>query len=597
MLRGLRWQVLALVFSLMMFVWAFMSRPAPPDVADTQATEEQPVSVDADITPQVDVSQTPVVTLPADASTPLAVPTLAPATRSLMTFREGVIGEVTRLNPLLRGVNPVEDDITALIYEGLVRTNAYGEPEPALAVDWVIANNQIEYVFRLREDIFWQDGVPFNAEDVAFTMELLRDPDFPGDPSIGEFWRTVETEVLAPHIIRFRLSQPLASFLDALRIGILPKHALEGIDASDLLAHPFNLSPIGTGAYQLEALRAQDGRISMVDLRRSPIYAQRPEGQDGYAVERVRFVIFTDFEQAFASFSAGDIDGLAAPSAQERLPLLNLDGVAIHTKLEPILGALIFNWRRPPEAAEGEPPAFNPFREQRVRQALIMGINREGIIERNMVNLAVFADNPLLPGSWAYNASITMPAYDPTQASTLLETANLGAEEGQPLLSFAILTPNQPLLNNIAQEIVNQWSLLNIDVEIEQVSDEEYRERLQSGAFDVAFVELSFGKSADPDVYSFWHQGQYPDGNNYSAVDDRRISETLERARRDPFGINRVQHYTEFQQEFSERVIAIPLYYPLYTYAVRPEVDGVQFGFIGDRTDRFRNLQEWRINR
>ncbi len=68
--------------------------------------------------------------------------------------------------------------------------------------------------------MLWQDGVPFTAADVIYTMSLLRSPDFPGDPELGAFWRTVETEQLGDNLIRFRLAQPLGNFLDRLQIGI-----------------------------------------------------------------------------------------------------------------------------------------------------------------------------------------------------------------------------------------------------------------------------------------------------------------------------------------------------------------------------------------
>lgn len=586
MLRGFRWQALALLFSVILFVAAFNSRqstPTPDPTPETDPTTQVETLPTATPAPTVETPPTAAAVAQANIITNDTVP----------TYREGLVGDVIRLNPLLRGVNPNADDITSLIFEGLVRTNAYGEPEPALAREWVISNNRLEYVFRLREDVQWQDGTPFTARDVDYTMSILRSPDFPGDPHIGEFWRTVETEVLGDYLVRFRLTQPLGSFLDALRIGILPEHVLRGTQAANLLAHPFNLSPIGTGAYQLEAIRTDNGRIAKIDLRVAPVYRQRPEGQTGYAVERVQFVIFTDFDNALTALNNGDIDGLAAQTNPQRLALTNVPIGEVYTQLEPTLGTLIFNWRRP----EGDDAPLNPFREQRVRTALITALNREAIVERNLTNRAVYADSPLMPGSWAYAGDIDMPVYDAQTAATLFETANLATEEGQPLLTFNILTPDIPELANIAQEIAAQWSQYNLSVTPEPVAPDVYRQRLESGEFDTAIVELSLGRSADPDVYSFWHQGQFPDGYNYGAVDDRRISETLERARRDPSGINRIEYYHQFQQEFSDRAIAIPMYYALYTYTVNKAVDGVQLGFIGEPSDRLRNIQDWTITR
>jgi len=45
-----------------------------------------------------------------------------------------------------------------------------------------------------------------------------------------------------------------------------------------------------------------------------------------------------------------------------------------------------------------------------------------------------------------------------------------------------------------------------------------------------------------------------------------------------------------------ERAIAIPLYYPLFTYAVNSAVEGIQLGFLGSAVDRFQTIGNWSIN-
>ena len=337
MLRGFRWQVLALIFAVILFVAALAARPAPEP---TPSLTPAPTTV-AEAAATSTVEPSPSVTVPTTVPSTPVVNTIM--TDPVSTYREGLVGDVRRLNPLLRGLNQPEDDINALIYEGLVQINEYGEPEPALAADWVIASNRIEYVFTLREDVRWHDGTPFTAQDVDFTMSLLRSPEFPGDPALYEFWRTVETQVLDDYTVRFRLTQPLASFLDALQIGILPQHALEGISAAQLVDHPFNLSPIGTGPYQREAIRTTGGNnVTSVDLRPSPVYAQRGDTPDDYNVERVRFRVYSTLEAAINAFRAGEIDALAAADRTQRQALLGLPDAEVYTKLEPTLGVLDF---------------------------------------------------------------------------------------------------------------------------------------------------------------------------------------------------------------------------------------------------------------
>jgi peptide/nickel transport system substrate-binding protein len=262
-----------------------------------------------------------------------------------------------------------------------------------------------------------------------------------------------------------------------------------------------------------------------------------------------------------------------------------------------------------------------------VRVALAAGLDRNAVIERAMPNAAVTADSPLMPGSWAYESELPWPVYDPARARELLEQAAErinridgddetaavpppsdqvapGAEPTatftpapppENLLTFSILVPDDPSLTSVAQEIAAQWSQLGIAVTVNAVPVDIYQQRLDGGDFDTAIVEYSLGDSADPDVYGFWHQGQYPDGENYGGVDDLRISVLLERARRDSWGINRAEDYAQFQREFAERVIALPLYYPIFTYVTSAHVNGIQLGFLGTPADRFRNIEEWSL--
>src|SRR5690606_28272637 len=111
---------------------------------------------------------TPPASVAPDASPPATPPAAAlpvsqtvsrsgPADDGVPTFREALVGSVQRLNPLFAPLNPVDRDITSLIFEGLTRTNAYGEPEAVLARDWTISSDGLEYIVRLRDDVLWQD--------------------------------------------------------------------------------------------------------------------------------------------------------------------------------------------------------------------------------------------------------------------------------------------------------------------------------------------------------------------------------------------------------------------------------------------------------
>ncbi len=629
MLKGLRWPFLALLLASTLLVVALILRPddagETPQPAETETPRPapQPTPLPPDPTP------TP-------ASLPLAQPLPAEPLAPGNVLVEALVGRMVKLNPLLATYNPVDRDITSLIFEGLTATNQYGEIVPRLAESWTVSPDGLQYFFVLRQDVLWHDGLPFTADDVEFTYRLLGDPLFPGAESLRAFWRTVEVDALAESLVRFRLTQPLASFPDQVRTGIVPAHVLRGTPVAELGRHPFNLqSPIGTGPYQIEALTSSGGQIDGIQLRVAPVFRQRPEGAEGYLLDRIVFRTYDTAEAALAAFSAGEVHSIGGIPPEGLVTAQQTPGLSLYTTIAPRVGVLIYNWER---------GAIRFVRNPRVRLALAHAVDRAGLVARTLDGRAILADSPLLPTSWAYVPGLAWPAYDLAQARAMMETASLifeeetptpeptatpeetppdegeatpegtpaaeesspveeaeseetatpGAEREEPIrLALTILTADDPALVALAEGIGAGWAELGFAVSVEAVSAGTLHARLQEGDFDAALVEFSFEPNADPDPFVFWHQGQYGGGQNYGGMDDRRISETLEDARRDPLGVNRAAHYRRFQALFAERVPALVLYYPLYVYAADARLGGVQLGFMATASDRFRSLQDW----
>jgi peptide/nickel transport system substrate-binding protein len=531
---------------------------------------------------------------------------------------EAVVGQIVKLNPLLATYNPVDRDITSLIFEGLTTTNDYGEIIPDLAESWTVSTDGLQYVFVLRGDILWQDGLPFTAHDVAYTITLISDPLFPGAEPLREFWRTVEVDALSDTLVRFRLTQPLASFPDQLRIGIVPAHVLEGTPVDQLGQHPFNLSPIGTGPYQIETLTASNGQIDGIQLRVAPVYRQRPEGAQGYTLDRVIFRTYPTLDAAFEAFQRGEVNSISAITPDQQAVARQIPGLSLYTTVQPHVGIVIYNW-------QNEHTRF--VRNPRVRLALAQAVNRVDLVTRHLAGRAIPADSPLIAGSWAYVAGLAWPAYDPAGARTQIEASAAafatpapaetpttmpdGAtptpdpaatpteiptatpEPAAPPADLVILVVDDPALVALATDVAAAWNQIGLKAGIETVDAAALLVRLQAGDFDAALVEFSFEPNADPDSFVFWHQGQYQAGQNYGGMDDRRISEALEGARRDPNGLNRMAYYRRFQELFAERAPALVLYYPLYMYAVDARLHGVQLGFMSSPSDRFRSIHDW----
>ncbi|MBN1121667.1 MAG: peptide ABC transporter substrate-binding protein [Anaerolineae bacterium] len=507
-------------------------------------------------------------------------------------YSEAIVGEPLLANPLL-ATSQADHDLVALVFSGLTRLDEFGLPIPDLAEGWRVSSDGLVYTFHLREGVTWHDGEPFTADDVAFTMSVLRDPAFPGPTDLGAFWRSVETYADDEFTVRFVLAQPLAAFPEYAGIGILPAHLLAGVSPADIAADPFNLSPTGTGRMKWTSLE-ESNDVTVVSLEPYEAFYDHPRR---VTLQEMQLRFYESGSQAFRELGA-DALAMGGLTPSQLNAALGSTGLNIYTARQPVYGAVIFNLQ-----ADERLPFFQ---EENVRRALVMGLDRESIVNDNFGRSAAVADSPILSGTWAYNPDLEPVNFDPLKAMQLLDESGWVTEggirtrEGQTI-SFTLLIGDRAADEALGQAIVDQWRALGIDVKIESLSPTELVERLsmttgeEGRDFDAALVEFSQGRLADPDPYPFWHQSQIEEGQNYSGLADRFISEALEIARKDPNGVRRLELYQGFQERFVNQSYAVLLYNPLYHFTASCQVVGIQVMIFIDPSDRYRNLHEWRI--
>ncbi len=96
-----------------------------------------------------------------------------------VTYREGVVGHPSSINPLTASTQ-VDRDLVALLFRGLLRAGPNGTLLPDLARSWAVSPDGLTYTFNMRTDARWEDGQPVTAADVVFTVGLAQDPDYDG---------------------------------------------------------------------------------------------------------------------------------------------------------------------------------------------------------------------------------------------------------------------------------------------------------------------------------------------------------------------------------------------------------------------------------
>jgi peptide/nickel transport system substrate-binding protein len=247
-------------------------------------------------------------------------------------------------------------------------------------------------------------------------------------------------------------------------------------------------------------------------------------------------------------------------------------------------------------------PAVPFFQEVAVRKSLLMGISRQRLVDRVLDGQAIIADGPIFPNVWAYYEGIERVPYDRDSAIDLLRAADytIPAEGGSVRtkedvrLSFTLLHPEGETIAALADLIKRDWERLGVQVILEAVPYEILvREHLDTRLYEAALVDLNFSRSPDPDPYPFWHQTQATGGQNYALWNDRQASEYLEQARIIVDPLERTRLYRNFQVRFVDELPALPLFYPVYSYAVDSQVQGVRIGPLLEPSDRFDTVTKW----
>jgi len=105
--------------------------------------------------------------------------------------------------------------ITYHVVEPLIWQVAPGQFEPGLATEWSINDDATEYTFKLRQDVTFHDGTPFNADAVKFTFDRIVDPETKAQTAFSLIGPYQRTEVLGPYEVKVVFSSPYAPFLDS----------------------------------------------------------------------------------------------------------------------------------------------------------------------------------------------------------------------------------------------------------------------------------------------------------------------------------------------------------------------------------------------
>jgi oligopeptide transport system substrate-binding protein len=409
----------------------------------------------------------------------LAVPLAAalPASAASVLNR-GTGAEPTSLDPH-KGFAGSAVIILYDLFQGLMTPDAAGKATFGQAESFTVSPDGLVYTFKLRPNLQWSDGVALTAEDFVYSMRRALDPKtasrlasqlYPikGARAVnrGAPPETLGVRALDPRTVQITLESPKVFFPDIL-ISIIaapvPRHVIEKL--GDEWTKPGNL--VSNGAFMLKEYVPQS-------------YIRAEKNAKFWDAGNVKLdaVVYTPTEDLGTSlrrFRAKELD-IALNFPPDQIGWIK-ENLKTELKTAPALGIYYFllNTAKP------------PFDDVRVRKALSMAIDRQGMIDRVLKNDVIPAWG-VVPGA----VSGTTPRTDPMagksmgerQAAARALLTEAGYGPGKPLkftLRYNTLEENRI----IAVTLAAMWKPLGVEVTLQNADFRAITQAAQQGDFEM----------------------------------------------------------------------------------------------------------------
>ncbi len=322
----------------------------------------------------------------------------------------------------------------------LVRKNLDGVTSPELATEWSANADATEWTFKLRKGIYFHDGSAFDAPDVKYSLERVKDPDI-GSPAKKSMSSVTDIEIVDAHTVKMKLNTSFADFpllLTDYRLRMIPEGSGDTIGQTG----------IGTGPFMVDKFDPEGTTV----LKANPEYW---EGAPGVA--EVHVIAIPDGEARVQALLTGQIDmNRYVPFSQKRIfdnnPKFNVSVVPTG------------NWRGMVMRTDTA-----PFDNPKVRKAVRLAVDRQELVDLVMGGAAtVSCDTPVAPSD-QYRLKMDCP-------QNISKAKNLLREAGYPNgISMTIhVSTKEPTWPTIAEVMQQQLAKANIKADIKMTPSKSY---------------------------------------------------------------------------------------------------------------------------
>ncbi|MCS2609393.1 ABC transporter substrate-binding protein [Halomonas dongshanensis] len=461
-----------------------------------------------------------------------------------------------------------------MAFDPLVRWTKDFQFEPRLATEWE-QTDDTHMRLTLREGVTFHSGNAFTANDVVWTIERLKEsPDYR-----AIFEPIASVEAVDDYTVEITTTEPyplllnLATYVFPMDSAFYSGETDDGSDKAEIVkaGNSFasrNVS--GTGPFMVTE-RRQGVRV---DFERFDDY------WDTESPGNVTNIVLTPIAEnasRVAALLSGGVDFIDAVPPNDLDRVRDANGV----DLIEIPGTRIIGFQLNEETVE-------PFQDVRVRQAVDLAINQEGIADRLMRGFATPAAQFSPEGYSGHNPDLT-PRYDLERAQELM--AEAGYEEG---FSVDMIAPNNRYVNDaqIAQAVANMLSRINIQVNLRTMPLAQYWPEYDTRQSDIAMLGWH---SDTEDTANFFQYlsfcideesgaGQY----NYGSYCNEEIDALVTAADSQTDLERRAEMLREAEAMLYEDVGFVMLHWQNLGYAaadgvdIEPVVNAIDFPYLGD---------------
>ncbi|MGE5262905.1 MAG: ABC transporter substrate-binding protein [Acidobacteriota bacterium] len=466
-----------------------------------------------------------------------------PISGGSLTFATSV--DVPSLEPHLESADPWHRR-KFLIYENLTMVDNDVNVKPQLAESWNISNDGVVYTFNLRKGVKFHNGKEMDADDVKYSLARVLDEKV-GSGGRGDLIMIKQMDVVDKYTIKITLTEPTGPFLINLAgryNAIIPK---DSATTGDTLRR----TDVGTGPFMVEEFVPAQRLV----LKKFADYWDKPKPY----LDKLTIQVIPDEQTALAGLRSGTIDFVGIEDAKNYL-LVKDDKSLVATRTPAI------------KIETMELPAdFKPVNDPKVRQAILLGIDKPAIMQAAIMGLGQLVGGGIPPAmKYWYVPQDQLPNQkrDVAQAKKLL--AEAGYPNGFDLKLRTIV--GFPTMAADASVIAANLKEIGINVTVETVDlgvwIEDWRGLREPPTFN------AWGGFMDPDLLYYRHFHSAPKGADFRRWKNAKGDELLDKGRNTVDPAQRKTYYDQFQKLIAEDAVMVPLYSPDLLGAMTKSVQG-----------------------